>query len=234
MTASCLIIVPTYNERENIGELTQAIFAAAPDVHILIVDDNSPDGTGAIADDLAKADPRIRVAHREGKLGLGTAYIHGFKFALREGYDYVMEMDADFSHQPKYIPDFLREIESHDLVLGSRYVSGGGTQDWGLTRQLISKGGNLYARTVLGVNFRDMTGGFKCFRRRVLQALDLDRIRSEGYAFQIECTYRAHKKGFLIKEIPIVFPDREVGTSKMSRRIVVEALLGVWRFRFLS
>ncbi|MCA9522161.1 MAG: polyprenol monophosphomannose synthase [Myxococcales bacterium] len=226
-----LIITPTYNESENIKRLVSDVHGFVPECHILIVDDNSPDGTGDIADALSAEDSRIHVLHRAGKLGLGTAYIAGFKYALEKGYETVQEMDADFSHQPKYLPDFQREIEHHDLVLGSRYVPGGGTENWGLIRQFISRGGNFYARAILGLGFRDLTGGFKCFRRHVLEAIDLDSIRSEGYAFQIECTYRAHKKGFSIKEIPIVFPDRTLGKSKMSKKIVAEAMLGVWRFR---
>lgn len=227
-----LIIIPTYNEKENLGRLVAEVLQVVPEAHLLIIDDGSPDGTGDIADALAAADPRIHAEHRTGKLGLGTAYIHGFKWALARGYEYVFEMDADFSHQPKFLPDFLRAAEDHDLVLGSRYIPGGGTENWTWQRQLISRGGNTYARTVLWLPFKDLTGGFKCFRRRVLEALDLDGIQQKGYGFQIELTYRAHKKGFRIAQVPIMFPDRTAGQSKMSGAIFREALLGVWKLRF--
>lgn len=229
-----LIISPTYNERDNIQELAAAIFEVVPEAHLLVVDDNSPDGTGQVADAMAAADPRVQVLHREGKLGLGTAYVAGFKYALRNDYDLVFEMDADFSHQPKHLPQFLALAAEYDLVLGCRYMPGGGTEDWGLHRQALSRGGNIYARAILGLRYRDLTGGFKCFRREVLAAMDLDGIASEGYAFQIELTYRAHQLGFRIAETPIQFPDRQVGTSKMSKAIFVEAVWRVWQLRLQS
>jgi dolichol-phosphate mannosyltransferase len=226
-----LIIVPTYNEMENLPLLVKEILAVVPHVEILVADDNSPDGTGRLADDMAAADPRIHVLHREKKEGLGKAYIAGFKWALAQGFDLVFEMDCDFSHQPRHLPDFLAAIRDADLVLGSRYTRGGRTENWGLTRKLISAGGNLYARLVLGLPYRDLTGGFKCFRRNVLEALDLDHLISTGYAFQIELTTRSHRKHFRIVETPIVFPDRTRGTSKMSGRIFKEAFFTVWKLR---
>ena len=228
---SALVIIPTYNERENLPDLVRAILAQG-DFSVLIVDDNSPDGTGQIADELKSASAgRVDVLHRPGKLGLGTAYLAGFKYALAQGYDYIFEMDADFSHNPAVLPRFLAAIEQADLVLGSRYVAGGGTVNWSLLRRIISRGGSLYARLILGLPFQDLTGGFKCFRRTVLATLDLDAVRSNGYGFQIELTYRAAQHGFRVREIPITFVDRQVGRSKMSRRIVVEAMLMVWRLR---
>jgi dolichol-phosphate mannosyltransferase len=227
-----LIIIPTYNESENLPLLAEAVFEVQPDVHILVVDDNSPDGTGDLADGLAAQDSRIHVMHREGKLGLGTAYIAGFKWALERDYQRIFEMDADFSHQPKYLADFLAASEGADLVLGCRYMRGGGTEGWGWLRQMISRGGNLYARAILWLPFRDLTGGFKCFRREVLEAIDLDGICSAGYAFQIELSYRAHKGGFRIAEVPIIFPDRTRGDSKMSGSIVHEAMFNVVKLRF--
>lgn len=227
-----LVIVPTYNERDNVEPITTAILAAEPRVDVLVVDDNSPDGTGQLADELAAKQPRIKVLHREKKQGLGKAYLHAFKWALEHGYQYVLEMDADFSHDPKYLPKLIDEAKSGaDLVLGSRYVEGGGTVNWGPLRKLISRGGSLYARSILGVRTRDLTGGFKCFRRSVLEALDLDSVKSTGYAFQIELTYRALKAGFTVREVPIVFEDRRVGQSKMSRKIFVEALTMVWKLK---
>jgi len=231
-TAPALIIIPTYNERENLPELAAAIFEVVPDVHLLVVDDGSPDGTGELADEMAAADERVHVMHRAGKLGLGTAYIAGFKWALERDYPLVFEMDADFSHQPRYLPDFMAKAQDADLVLGCRYIEGGGTEDWGLWRQLVSRGGNLYARAVLWLPFHDLTGGFKCFRREVLEALDLDGVKSTGYAFQIELTYRAYKLGFRIVEQPIIFPDRKVGQSKMSGSIVKEAVVNLVKLRF--
>jgi len=229
-----LIITPTYNERENLQRLTTEVHRIVPEAHMLIVDDNSPDGTGDLADGLAASDSRIAVLHREGKLGLGTAYVSGFKYALEHGYDLVFEMDADFSHRPEHLPEFLEAIQNADVVLGCRYMEGGGTEDWGLMRRMLSRGGNLYARTLLSLPFQDLTGGFKCFRREVLEKIDLDRIESEGYAFQIELTFRAHRAGFRIAETPIIFPDRTLGHSKMSRKIIAEALVRVWGIRFSS
>ncbi|MBN9686596.1 MULTISPECIES: polyprenol monophosphomannose synthase [unclassified Corallococcus] len=228
-----LVCIPTYNERENIGPITQAVLAADPRVDILVVDDNSPDGTGQLADELAAKNPRVRVLHREKKEGLGRAYLAAFRWALAEGYTYILEMDADFSHDPRYLPTFLDAAEGGaDLVLGSRYVDGGGTVNWGVGRKIISRGGSLYARSILGVTVRDLTGGFKCFNRRVLEGIHLDEVRSTGYAFQIELTYRTLRKGFTVREVPIVFEDRRVGHSKMNKKIFVEALGMVWKLRF--
>ena len=229
---STLIIVPTFNERENLENIVNAIHAVVPHVHILVVDDGSPDGTGDIADRLSAADPRIHVVHRTGKLGLGTAYIRGFKYALERDYERVFEMDADFSHDPKYLPIMLEAAESADMVIGSRYVTGGGTTDWGLGRRLISRGGGLYARTILGVDVQDLTAGFICYRRETLEKLDLDGVTSTGYVFQIELKYRVHLLGLTIKEVPIVFPDRVAGTSKMSAGIAREAVTQVWKLRW--
>lgn len=234
--AGHLIIIPTYNERENIEELLALITQTDPAAHILIVDDNSPDRTFEIVEGLIQSvySGRLFLLKRAGKLGLGTAYIAGFKWALAREYDYIFEMDADFSHDPKYLPDFLAAIQTHDLVLGSRYVPGGGVKNWGLLRKFISRGGSLYARTILGLSLRDLTGGFKCFRREVLQAINLDEIKSNGYSFQIEMTYRAKLQGFRIAETPIIFEDRTAGKSKMSRKIFLEAVLMVWKLRLDS
>ncbi len=227
-----LVIIPTYNEAENLEPITSAVLAAEARVDILVVDDSSPDGTGELADALALKEPRIRVLHRKKKEGLGKAYLHAFRWALDEGYPYVLEMDADFSHDPRYLKVLLDEaVAGTDLVLGSRYVDGGGTLNWGPARRAISRGGSLYARSILGVKIRDLTGGFKCFRRAVLEAIDLGAVKSSGYAFQIELTYRALKAGFKIKEVPIVFEDRRVGQSKMSRKIFLEALTMVWKLK---
>jgi dolichol-phosphate mannosyltransferase len=230
--SDALVIIPTYNEAENVEPIARAVLAADPRLDVLVVDDNSPDGTGAKADAIARDEPRVHVLHRAAKEGLGRAYLAGFEWALSRPYRYVYEMDADFSHDPRYLPRFLAEMDAGaDLVLGSRYVEGGGTVNWGIARQIISRGGSLYARTILGVPTNDLTGGFKCFRREVLEALDLPTVRCTGYAFQIELTYRALKRGFKLKEIPIVFEDRRVGKSKMSRKIFLEAVTMVWRLR---
>jgi len=230
--SDALVIIPTYNEVENIEPIIRAVLAADPRLDMLIVDDSSPDGTGAKADLLAKAEPRVHVLHRAAKQGLGKAYLAGFEWALARPYRYVLEMDADFSHDPRYLPRFLAEMDAGaDLVLGSRYVEGGGTVNWGIVRQIVSKGGSLYARTILGVPVRDLTGGFKCFRRETLEGLDLATVQSTGYSFQIELTFRAVKRGYKVKEIPIVFEDRRVGKSKMSRKIFLEAATLVWRLR---
>jgi dolichol-phosphate mannosyltransferase len=233
MHERCLIIIPTYNERDNLAGLAAAIYHQGP-FHLLIVDDNSPDGTGRLADALAaQYAGRFHVLHRAGKQGLGTAYVEGFRWGLARGYDLLFEMDADFSHDPRHLPQFLTAIAAGaDLVLGSRYIAGGGTRNWSLLRRIISRGGSLYAQLILGLPLRDLTSGFKCFRRRVLETLDLDRIHSNGYGFQIEVTYRAHRRGFHIVETPIVFVDRRVGKSKMNRKIVSEAVFMVWRLRF--
>jgi dolichol-phosphate mannosyltransferase len=226
-----LVCVPTYDEKENVVAIVEAVLAAAPEVDVLVIDDNSPDGTGRLADEIAAREPRVHVLHRAGKEGLGKAYLAGFAWALARGYGLVLEMDADFSHDPRYLPAMLEAAREADLVLGSRYVPGGGTVNWGVARKLISRGGSLYARTILGIPIRDLTGGFKCFRREVLEAIDLPTVECTGYAFQIELTYRTLRKGFRVREIPIVFVDRRVGHSKMSRRIVLEALRKVWSIR---
>jgi dolichol-phosphate mannosyltransferase len=226
-----LVCVPTYNESENVVAIVEAILAATTDVDVLVIDDNSPDGTGRLADGIAARQARVHVLHRAGKEGLGKAYLAGFAWALARGYRLVLEMDADFSHDPRYLPAMLEASREADLVLGSRYVAGGGTVNWGLLRKVISRGGSLYARTILGIPIRDVTGGFKCFRREVLEAIDLPTVECSGYAFQIELTYRTLRKGFRVREIPIVFVDRRVGHSKMSRRIVLEALRKVWSIR---
>ena len=221
------VIVPTYNERENVEPIVKAIRreldALAVGHTILVVDDSSPDGTGEAADRLAREDSHVEVLHRPEKHGLGPAYIAGFRHALGRGADRVIEMDADFSHDPAYLPSMLEAGEAADLVLGSRYVPGGGVRNWGRMRRFVSRGGCLYAKTVLGIGVTDLTGGFKCFRREVLEAIELDRIRSQGYAFQVELTYRALQMGFRVEEVPIVFTDRRVGQSKMTKRIVLEA-----------
>lgn len=226
-----VVIVPTYNERNNLALLIPQILQQGQEFHVLVVDDNSPDGTGRLADEIAAGEPRVHVLHRPGKLGLGTAYVEGFRWALDFGAELIFEMDADFSHDPRRLPAFVEAAQSCDLVLGSRYVAGGGVENWPLTRRLMSQGGSLYARTILGVKVRDLTGGFKCFRRRVLEAMDLGAIRTSGYAFQIEMTYRALLMGFCVREIPIRFVDRVRGKSKMSRRIFWEAVLKVWELR---
>ncbi len=226
-----LVCLPTYDERENLALIVAAIHAAAPEVDVLVIDDASPDGTGALADEIAARDPRVNVLHRSGKQGLGRAYLAGFAWALERDYALVLEMDADFSHDPRYLPALLARAEDADLVLGSRYVAGGRTVNWGLGRRLVSRGGSLYARAILGVQIRDLTGGFKCFRREVLEAIDLPSVECSGYAFQIELTHRALMLGFRVAEVPIVFADRRVGRSKMSRRIVLEAMSKVWSMR---
>ncbi len=229
--ARTLVVMPTYNERENLPLIVPMVLAQDPMIHVLVVDDNSPDGTGGLADQLAAAEPRIHVVHRSGKLGLGTAYIAGFKWALERDYEYVFEMDSDFSHNPDHIPEFLRAAHEYDLVLGSRYLRGVTVINWPMSRLLLSFFANKYSRVITGLPFTDTTGGFKCYRRAVLEGIDLDAIRSEGYSFQIETTFRAWRKGFKIGEIKIVFSDRTEGTSKMSGRIVREAIWRVWLLR---
>jgi dolichol-phosphate mannosyltransferase len=232
-----LVVLPTYNERENLDAIVRAILEQAPDLDVLIVDDNSPDGTGEIADALA-ADPlvadRVHVIHRAGKRGLGTAYVAGFHWALERGYACVFEMDADFSHNPADLTRLRDALQggAADLAIGSRWVGHGGTRNWSFLRTFISRGGSLYARLILGVPVRDLTSGFKCFSRRVLETLDLSGIHSNGYAFQVEVNYRCHRAGFRIAEVPIVFVDRRVGKSKMGSHIVLEAMLVVLRLRF--
>jgi len=229
------VILPTYNERENLERFVERLLevfdANGLDGHVVVVDDGSPDGTGQIADSLASRLDNLSVIHRAEKQGIGPAYVAGFKQALTTDTEYIMEMDCDFSHDPANIPAFLEAIKQADLVLGSRYVPGGRVENWGLLRRLISRWGGLYARLVLGIPVNDLTGGNKCFRRKVLEALDLDSVSSQGYGFQIEMTYRAIRKGFRVKEIPITFSDRQLGQSKMSKRIVLEAVVLVWKLR---
>ena len=222
------LILPTYNEAENVGPIVRAARAQMrPDDRILVVDDNSPDGTGAVADELARELQGVAVLHRPGKQGLGRAYLAGFAYALERGADLVLEMDSDFSHDPADLPRLIAAAEhGGDLVLGSRYVDGGSVTDWGLLRKFVSRAGSWYARVILGVKVRDLTGGFKCFRRSVLEALELDAVHADGYGFQIELTYRTIKAGFRVIEIPIVFRERRVGESKMTARIALEA---VWK-----
>jgi dolichol-phosphate mannosyltransferase len=228
-----LVVIPTYNEIENIGPITKAVLSRTPpNVHVLVVDDGSPDGTGSRADELSASDPRIHVLHRTKKEGLGPAYIAGFRWGFSQSFDRLIEMDADFSHNPEFLPTMLSLLNEHDFVIGSRYVSGGGTVNWGLVRKIISRGGSLYARTVLGAPIRDFTGGFNGWNRKVLEAIDLGTLEAGGYSFQIELKYRAYKKGFRCKEFPILFEDRRVGKSKMSSKIVFEALALVPKLRF--
>lgn len=229
-----LIIIPTYNESENIEKLLEEIYMQKKDINILIVDDNSPDKTYEIIEKLMneKYKDKLFLIKRAGKLGLGTAYIEGFKWGLKNKYDYIFEMDADFSHNPIYIPKFLEEIENNDLIIGSRYVKGGGVKNWGIIRKIVSRGGSLYSKIILGLKLNDITGGFKCFKREVLENMDLDKIKSNGYSFQVELNYITYLKGYKIKEVPIVFEDRTLGKSKMSKKIFLEAILMVWWMRF--
>jgi len=230
-----LVIVPTYNEKENISELIRSVLSIDEGLEMLIVDDNSPDGTGEIVDGIAVREPRVHVIHREGKMGLGSAYITGFKWALANtDAKYVFEMDADFSHDPCALPEFLEAIRTNDLVIGSRYLEGITVVNWPLSRLILSKGANIYTRVVTGLPLKDSTGGFKCFRREVLEQLPLDTIKSDGYSFQIEMNFICWKKGFRIKEIPILFVDRRVGISKMSKSIIWEAAFMVWRLLFMN
>lgn len=230
-----LVIIPTYNERENLPRLIPLVLEQDERLDVLIIDDASPDGTGAVADEIAERTDRVRVIHRSGKLGLGTAYLAGFRWGLDRGYAWLFEMDADFSHDPVHLPQFMEALERYDLVLGSRYLEGRVTVvNWPIARLLLSYFANTYARIVTGVPLWDATGGFKAFRREVLEGVSLDRVESEGYSFQIELSLRAWKKGFTIGEIPIVFVDRTIGESKMSNRIIREAVWRVWKLRFLA
>jgi len=229
-----LIIIPTYNEKENLEALVEAIFGLQRDIEVLVVDDGSPDGTGEIADRLSQEDDRIHVIHREGKLGLGSAYLRGFRFAIEHKYDLVFEMDADFSHDPEYLPFFLEKAQECDVVLGSRYVQGVNVINWPMSRLLLSYFANVYTRVITGLPVKDATGGFKCFHREVLESIDLDNVKSDGYSFQIEMTFKCWKKGFRICEIPIIFYERRKGQSKMSKKIVHEAVFMVWRLRLMS
>jgi dolichol-phosphate mannosyltransferase len=225
------IVIPTYNESENVEPLISALLEAGPEIHVLIVDDNSPDGTAACVEAIGSKNPRVRLLKRPGKMGLGSAYIDGFREALDHGAEIVIQMDADFSHDPRYITDFLDAIRDKDLVVGSRYVRGVNVVNWPIERLLLSYFANLYSRIITGLPVHDATSGFKCFRRNVLEAIDLDKIISDGYCFQIEMTFRSWRRGFRIAEIPIVFVERHSGTSKMSKHIIWEAIWKVWWFR---
>jgi dolichol-phosphate mannosyltransferase len=231
--AGALIVIPTYDEAENLPRIVPAVLAEIPAAHVLVVDDDSPDGTGRLADELAARDARVHVLHRRGKEGLGKAYVDGFRWALARDYAFVVQMDADFSHDPRYLAGFIAELRSGlaDGIVGSRRVPGGGVRDWGALRRLISWGGSFYARTVLWVPLRDLTGGFNAWRREVLQAIALEQLEATGYAFQIELKVKALRAGFRLVERPIVFPDRKLGQSKMSPAIFGEALVRVWRLR---
>jgi len=229
-----LVIIPTYNELENLPKLIPAVLSKDESIDVLVVDDNSPDGTAGFVEREAEKDQRIKLIKRENKSGLGTAYITGFKYALENSYDYIFEMDADFSHDPKEIPNFLQEIQKCDLVLGSRYKEGVNVINWPMRRLMLSLFANVYSRFITGLPVHDATGGFKCFRKEVLQAINLDEVKSNGYAFQIEMTFKAWKKGFRIKEISIIFVDRIKGTSKMNKKIVREAIFMVWKLRLGS
>lgn len=233
MTANekALIILPTYNEKENLANAVARIFEVDPTFHILVVDDNSPDGTGQIAEDLKRANPRIHVVHRPRKEGLGRAYVEGFQYALSKDYEYVFEMDADLSHDPRYLPGFLDAAQEADLVIGSRYLTGVNVINWPMSRLLLSYTASLYVRFITGLPIKDPTGGFKCFRRRVLENLNLPKIASSGYSFQIEVSYKCWKKGFKLKEISIIFTDRKLGKSKMSTGIIKEAVFLLWKLR---
>ena len=226
-----LIIVPTYNELENIRRLLPELMALGPDIRVLVVDDNSPDGTGKLADEMAVENERISVLHRPGKLGLGSAYVAGFRYAIQQDVDCVFEMDADFSHDPAMIPRFIEEIASCDVVIGSRYISGINVVNWPMSRLLLSYSANIYTRVVTGMTIRDTTSGYKCFRREVLEHIDLENVRSDGYAFQIEMNFRCWRKGYRIREIPIIFVDRRSGTSKLSQGVINEAVWIVWWLR---
>jgi len=226
-----LIILPTYNEKENLENAVGRIFEVDPSIHVLVVDDNSPDGTGQLAEKLKSGDPRVHVLHRPRKEGLGRAYLEGFQYALSKDYEYIFEMDADLSHDPKYIPDFLAAAGEADVVIGSRYLTGVNVINWPMSRLLLSYTASLYVRIITGLPIKDPTGGFKCFRRKALLGLNLARISSSGYSFQIEVSYKCWKKGFVLREIPIIFTDRKLGRSKMSTGIFREAVVLLWKLR---
>ena len=230
----CLVVIPTYNEADNLPQLIPTVLNLGSQFNILIVDDNSPDGTAKLVKEMQKSEPRLFLIERAGKMGLGTAYVAGFKYALTNGYDFVFEMDADFSHDPAELPNLLAKAETYDLVIGSRYISGVNVVNWPMRRLILSYGANLYTRIITGMPVRDATGGFKCFQRKVLESIDLDAIHSNGYAFQIEMNFLSWRKGFRVCEIPIVFVDRRIGVSKMSKHIVYEAVWMVWRLNFKS
>jgi dolichol-phosphate mannosyltransferase len=227
-----LVVTPTYNEAENIEKFIGQVLSQDPSVEMLIVDDNSPDGTAAIVERLMGKDPRVHILKRPGKMGLGTAYVDGFRYALARGYEFIFEMDADFSHNPEEVPRFLEKARSCDLVIGSRYTDGVRVVNWPIRRLILSYAANVYTRVVTGMPVKDATGGFKCFRRRVLESIDLDRVHSNGYAFQIEMNFKAWCKGFRLCEHPIIFVDRHSGESKMSKKIVYEAVFMVWKLKF--
>ncbi len=229
-----LVVIPTYNEAENIGRLLPVVLRQAEGIEVLVVDDGSPDGTASLIREMMKSEPRIYILERGAKMGLGSAYVAGFKYALEKEYDFVFEMDADFSHNPQEITHFLEKISEYDLVIGSRYTNGVRVLNWPISRLLLSYGANVYTRFMTRLPVYDATGGYKCYRRAVLESIDLDRIKSNGYAFQIEMTYKAWKKGFRLVEIPIIFLDRRQGTSKMSKNIVYEAIFMLWKLRFQS
>jgi len=229
-----LVVIPTYDEADNIQKIIPEILATDPSVEVLVVDDNSPDGTGGLVAAMMTSNHRIHLIRREQKMGLGTAYVRGFKYAIEHGYDYVFEMDADFSHDPKEIPNFLKKIQDYDLVIGSRYTNGVAVVNWPMKRLLLSYFANIYTRIVTGMPVRDATGGFKCYRVEILKHIDLDEIHSNGYAFQIEIDFKVWKKGFRVVEMPIIFVDRRVGVSKMSKKIIYEAFFMVWKLRFKS
>ena len=232
MAERALVVIPTFNERENLPNIVPLVLEQDPRLDVLVIDDSSPDGTGELADALADASSRVHVLHRASKQGLGTAYRAGFRWAIEQGYDYVFEMDADFSHDPRHLPTFLKEIQDADLIIGSRYLNGRVTVvNWPMPRLMLSYCANVYARWVTGLKLWDSTGGYKCYRRRVLEGINLEQVRSNGYSFQIETTFRAWKRGFRIREITITFSDRNVGRSKMSGGIVREAIFMVWRLR---
>jgi len=229
-----LVVIPTYNEKDNLLSIVPAVLAQSPSLEVLVIDDNSPDGTGELADGLAAADGRVHVLHRTGKLGLGSAYIEGFRYALDRDYDYIFEMDCDYSHDPAELPNFLKAAEDYDVVIGSRYIGGVRILNWPIKRLMLSYGASVYTRLITGLKLIDTTSGFKCFRRGVLASLDLDKIHSDGYSFQIELNFLCQHKGFRLKEIPIVFSDRMQGHSKMSKGIIAEALLVVWILKIKS
>lgn len=232
MTA--MVVIPTYNERENIGRLIPEILRQCPGIEVLVVDDNSPDDTGLLVDGLAVADSRIHVLHRSGKLGLGSAYREGFRYALERGAEYIVEMDADFSHDPGALPVFFEKMRDYDVIIGSRYLNGVSVVNWPIRRLILSYCASVYTRIITGLDLHDCTSGFKCFRRSVLEAIDLEKVRSDGYSFQIEMNYRCMEQGFRLGEAPIIFIDRHAGSSKMSKRIVREAIIMVWKLKLGS
>jgi len=230
--AKIIVVTPTYNEAENIEKFIEQVLSKGPDIEVLVIDDNSPDGTGSIVERLQAQNPRIHLISRARKMGLGTAYVEGFRYAITNKFDYIFEMDADFSHNPDEIPNFLKKIETFDLVIGSRYTDGVRVINWPIRRLILSYGANVYTRIITGMPVKDATGGFKCFRRKVLEAIDLDKIHSNGYAFQIEMNFKAYSKGFKLCEHPIIFVERQSGVSKMSKKIVYEAVFMVWKLKY--